>query len=212
MFGKNIKFINVNKGRIHSFLIFIIPYLGRLKEADLIVEIGCDSGFLASEVYKAHKNIHLIDLIDNRKHCNYLSFHSTNMADEKLPFEDGTVSIIIATQVIEHIENLTFFINECHRLLKKDGRLIISYPNYSNLMQRIVFLLKGTVLRLGGQVSSGGHINFLPLKSFKSWISNKFSLEKVEGDFMASTNYLPRLINWLRKKKDEENRVVFPTI
>ena len=207
---KTIKLINVNSERIYSFLNFIRPFIKGLSTADIVIEIGCGSGYLASKLAEFHKNLQLIDIVDNRIYCRELSFHVVNVATTRLPFEDRSVSLIIGTQVIEHIENLTFFMNECHRILQKEGRLIVAFPNFDNINQRLRFLLKGNVVRLCGQISSGGHINFLPLKTLQYWMENKFSLEKVDGDFTASTNYLTRLVRLFSKNTD--GHVVFPTI
>lgn len=207
----HIKHINVNEERIYAFLEYVRSHLLSVDKESLIVEVGCGSGLLASEIHAVHKNISLIDIVDSREYCRELDFHGVDLSREKLPFEDNSVSIIIATQVLEHIENLTFYINECHRVLKENGRLIVSYPNYSNFMQRMQFLLRGYVGRLGGQVSSGGHINMLPFKSFRHWAGSKFAYENIEGDFMASTVYLPKLIDFLTGKESGRH-VVFTRI
>ena len=45
--------------------------------------------------------------------------------------------IIIATELIEHLEKPREFIEECLRLLKKDGRIIISTPNMDYYRKRV---------------------------------------------------------------------------
>lgn len=52
---------------------------------------------------------------------------------DKLPFLDGKFDTIVAGEVVEHLYNLPFFINECKRVLKKNGRLIITTPNARGL-------------------------------------------------------------------------------
>lgn len=41
-----------------------------------------------------------------------------NIEKEKLPYADNSVSEIIVNNVLEHIENLKFVLNECWRVLK----------------------------------------------------------------------------------------------
>lgn len=50
---------------------------------------------------------------------------------DKLPFEDGTIDIIISFETIEHVDESIqkSFLKEIKRVLKKDGLLIMSTPN-----------------------------------------------------------------------------------
>ena len=48
---------------------------------------------------------------------------------EKLPFASSSFDIIIFSQVLEHIPDDDFALKECHRLLKKNGKLILAVPN-----------------------------------------------------------------------------------
>lgn len=60
---------------------------------------------------------------------------------DSIPLPDDSVDLILCSEVIEHIsdeEVLTSMLNECNRLLKKDGYLIIKTPNCS-LLQKTVF-------------------------------------------------------------------------
>lgn len=45
---------------------------------------------------------------------------------EPLPVGDGTFDIILSTQVLEHVEDPGAYLRECHRLLKTDGKLVLS--------------------------------------------------------------------------------------
>lgn len=45
-----------------------------------------------------------------------------------LPFVNNSIETIIANSVFEHISNLVFVLNECHRVLRKDGHLTGCVP------------------------------------------------------------------------------------
>jgi len=48
---------------------------------------------------------------------------------ERLPYEDNSIEEIKADNVFEHLGNgFIFALNECHRVLKKDGKLIGCVP------------------------------------------------------------------------------------
>lgn len=46
--------------------------------------------------------------------------------DEKLPFNDEEFDIVLSSQVLEHVENVNFYLSECRRVLRKGGLLILS--------------------------------------------------------------------------------------
>lgn len=46
--------------------------------------------------------------------------------NEPIPLKDSSVDIILSTQVLEHVGNVSFYLSECRRLLKKGGLLLLS--------------------------------------------------------------------------------------
>jgi predicted SAM-dependent methyltransferase len=52
-------------------------------------------------------------------------------ASKKLPFDDNSFDYIYSEHMIEHIsyESATYMLNECNRILKKDGKIRISTPD-----------------------------------------------------------------------------------
>ncbi len=51
---------------------------------------------------------------------------------EHFPFEDNSISFIQSKHTIEHLQNITNFMNECYRILKENGGLVIETPHFSN--------------------------------------------------------------------------------
>lgn len=56
---------------------------------------------------------------------------------QKLPFESGTVDRIVMFHVIEHIQKVKHrgVLLECRRVLKPEGELVISFPEFSKVAQ-----------------------------------------------------------------------------
>jgi len=46
--------------------------------------------------------------------------------DEKLPLGDGEFDVVLSSQVLEHVENTSLYLNECRRVLKPGGTLFLS--------------------------------------------------------------------------------------
>lgn len=92
-----------------------------------------------------------------------------NLNVEKLPYADASFDLVTCSEVIEHVENYRALVREAHRVLKKDGLLILTTPNVLNLKSRFRYLTAGFAnlfgpLPVGNEklYSTGGHITPIP--------------------------------------------------
>lgn len=46
--------------------------------------------------------------------------------ESKIPEKNDSFDTILSTQVLEHVENTADYLSECHRLLKPDGKLVLT--------------------------------------------------------------------------------------
>ena len=95
--------------------------------------------------------------------------------------------IILAVEVIEHLENPFHFMRMMHRHLKPNGIIILTTPNVDSFFDRLWFLFKGYPFYFGqsGIINSGGHITMCPvwlLKHIAKEQSFEFSLVSDEVD------------------------------
>ncbi len=58
-----------------------------------------------------------------------------------LPFSDEELELVLCQEGIEHIGNQNEVFTEFSRILKQDGTLIVTTPNYSNIKSRLSYLL-----------------------------------------------------------------------
>uniref|UniRef100_A0A832G7H4 Class I SAM-dependent methyltransferase n=1 Tax=Ignavibacterium album TaxID=591197 RepID=A0A832G7H4_9BACT len=61
----------------------------------------------------------------------------------QFPFKDESFDAVISLATLEHIIDIDHHMNEIRRILKKDGDLFLSVPNYSGIHFVIPFILKG---------------------------------------------------------------------
>ena len=75
-----------------------------------VLDIGC--GYTANKFATTIADV--LDLQDFYKDKNFVKIEN-----KKLPFEDNTFDFVIASHVIEHIEDITFFLKEIQRISNK---------------------------------------------------------------------------------------------
>ena len=111
----------------------------RLKDFGCCVD-ACD---IDQSSFKADID-HFIKLVLNREH---ISDNFTCKYD-----------VVVALEVIEHIENQWKFIRDMQSLLTPNGIIVLSTPNISNFASRLRFMMKGTFLLFEQSGWSYGHI------------------------------------------------------
>jgi|GEM_PF-1845453 len=100
-----------------------------------VLDIGCGTGY--GSHYLANNNAKNIvgldisnDAISFAKKNYVLPNLSFQIGDAlKTKFEDNSFDTIIAFEIIEHVKDPFHFLNECIRIMKKEGTLILSTPN-----------------------------------------------------------------------------------
>lgn len=56
---------------------------------------------------------------------------------DKLPFKENEFDVIILSDVLEHLDYPEKALNECKRILKKNGKMIITIPNSNNILFKL---------------------------------------------------------------------------
>lgn len=98
-----------------------------------ILDVGCGRAWLAAEL--TPKNIFVCSLDASQTNPTKAlelysnENHSAIVADAlKLPFEDNSFDSIVASEIIEHVEDPSKFVKGLIRCLKPGGKLIITTP------------------------------------------------------------------------------------
>jgi len=111
----------------------------RIQKEDKILEIGCSYGFLFKYL-KEYKNKIGTDIsvhaIEKAKKINPNDKFKI-MDAEKLNFEERTFNLILAFDILEHLNNPENCIKEVARVLKKGGVLILTTPNPDSYSKKI---------------------------------------------------------------------------
>lgn len=121
---------------LHAINPLRIEYITQhICEKSKILDIGCGGGLVAEPlavlnhhvigIDASEKNIYIAreHAIQNNVLVQYVCTTVENFTAEQ-PFD-----VIIASEVIEHVDNLTLFIEACSKLLSANGQIIISTLN-----------------------------------------------------------------------------------
>lgn len=110
---------------------------------DRILDIGCGTGNFIDGIKSKCSNV--IGLEFNNKAIDTATKRGIEVYKKDIHSfsEDaknkGSFDLLCAFQVLEHIFNISDFINSCLRLLKKNGRLIIGVPNNNPYLYKFDF-------------------------------------------------------------------------
>ncbi|MBN1481252.1 class I SAM-dependent methyltransferase [candidate division KSB1 bacterium] len=100
----------------------------------IVLDIGCGSGILAS-FFQHHKSYLGLD-INLRESFRILKDQSHFYAQAnalQMPLHDGSVDVAICMDSFEHFPDQIAATKEMKRVLKPDGFILLSVPNYANI-------------------------------------------------------------------------------
>lgn len=106
-----------------------------------LLDGGTGDGSLSTEIHKLGFSVDSCD-IDPKLFKGKTRFKKANL-NEKFPYKDKTFDYVVLTEVIEHLENPHQTVRECNRILKPNGKVIITTPNITNIFSRLKFLING---------------------------------------------------------------------
>jgi 2-polyprenyl-3-methyl-5-hydroxy-6-metoxy-1,4-benzoquinol methylase len=69
--------------------------------------------------------------------------------NDRLPLADGSFDLIVAAEVIEHLENPRAMCREIFRLLRPDGRVVLSTPNNESWRSIVALVVRGHFVSFG---------------------------------------------------------------
>lgn len=158
--------------------------LSKVKPGDRVLDLGCGPGKVTKEIEtRGAKAIGLdfSDVILERARQHNVKLVKADMDEGGLPFGDGRFDLVVLTQTIEHLFYYQRVIKEINRVLKVDGRLILSIPNIAHWRFRL-WLLWGRFPYLEDTQTHFQHIRFFTLKDIKKLCrENGFSIIEVKG-------------------------------
>ena len=103
------------------------------KKDDFILDVGCGVGSVLNLIVDRDRKFG-IDVsetsikIAKEKGLNCVVYDGTN-----LPFEEEKFGLVYSFNVLEHVDNVEFYLSEMVRVLKRGGYLVIVFPNFLSI-------------------------------------------------------------------------------
>lgn len=164
--------------RLHSDIFELLkPYLkGKL----YILDSGCGQGAFSQRLVDLGMVVDACDIDTGQLKANVnrkieLDLNSEIPA-EKFPYK---YDIILAFEIIEHLHNPWKYLDDCLKLLKKGGIIVLTTPNISNFISRLRFFMRGSLLAFEKTDLKHGHITPLSFVQIEN-MCDQFKLEILE--------------------------------
>jgi ubiquinone/menaquinone biosynthesis C-methylase UbiE len=150
-------------------------------------------------------------------------------ASQTFPFATEYFDVIMANQILEHVLDTDNMLNECHRILKVNGVMLLAIPNLCSLLQRILVLfgqqpttLHVSEIQVGNFLKGVGtyseHIHAFAPPALKDLLEyHNFSIDKICGSgfyplpltlSIFASRLFPKMAVYLiaKVKKDNQNQ------
>lgn len=198
------KFYKAEQTDFTSWYTFMLPELIKdLKSDSKLLELGCGQAkglrYLANQDHIKQENLFGIDQSSIAIKFAKAKLPKANLKQGdvySLKYNNNTFDFVLMMEVIEHLENPLKALKEAYRVLKSNGILIISFPNYFNLPWLIVRILAEKLNKPNWIVLQPVDKIYTTLHIIKLCEKNSFKYQKCIG-----SNYFPPILWKYENKK-----------
>lgn len=110
-----------------------------LSKGNAVLDVACGNGTLLRELSKKEEiQANGIDISENMIHAAKMRYPNMNfevMPCYPLEWSDESIDIITVCCAFHHFDNPQGFVNECKRVLKKNGIVYIAEPNFGVIIR-----------------------------------------------------------------------------
>ena len=117
---------------------FVTRYIRTLPDLSnkIVLDIPCGDGRASYEFEKKGATVKAFDMFPEFMQLKTINAEYADLS-KTLPLKDNSVDYIICQEGIEHVSDQLKVLQEFNRVLKKEGLLLLTTPNYSHLRARL---------------------------------------------------------------------------
>ena len=109
-------------------------FAARLARRKRVLDVGCGAGYGTAELAQTAREATGIDVSAEAVEYAQTHYGRVNVRFEvgsatEMPFADASFDLVVAFEVIEHLENWQQLLTEARRVLAPGGQLVVSTPN-----------------------------------------------------------------------------------
>ncbi len=126
-----------------SIKYYVKRYLEEHQQAlkdKLVVDIPAGNGATCDILLRLGAKVKAFDLFPEYFKVKDITCQRADIAKE-VPLDDAIADMVICQEGIEHFSDQLKVLKEFNRVLKTDGKLLITTPSYSNLSAKLSYLL-----------------------------------------------------------------------
>jgi ubiquinone/menaquinone biosynthesis C-methylase UbiE len=161
--------------RIHDRVVELL----RDEPRGALLDVGAGDGTLSERLREEKFEVRAVDMVTTDFQPAGIEIRAANL-NVSIPFADAEFDAVVATEVIEHLENPWHFVRELYRITRPGGVVIISTPNLGNVYTRAWFALTGRLYNFLESAYQGiGHITPIYLWNLRRMVESTFDVEQV---------------------------------
>jgi len=111
---------------------------------DTVLDVGCGTGAIAHAIRGSFRRYIGCDGVryDGFPTEPWATFVQADLDRPPYPIADASADLVLAIEVIEHLENPRAFVRELIRILKPGGRLVVTTPNQLSVLSKINLVVR----------------------------------------------------------------------
>lgn len=161
--------LNYGRESVGGFLRRIAPY-------GSVLDLGAGHGDDLAIARRVCPGCRLIAVENHPPYADALrssgvECHPLDIERDRLPFEDESIGVVIANQVLEHVKDIFWVLHEVSRVLETGGHFIVGVPNLASLHNRVLLAMgrQPTVIK-----TDSGHVRGFVLPDFVAFLGACF--------------------------------------
>jgi methionine biosynthesis protein MetW len=155
-----------------------------IQTGDRVLQVDCGPGVLAARMIELGAQVIGVDLSAEavrRAQARGVSASQVNLDRQPLPFAGASFDIVVSDSQIEHRVDYERYLDECARVLRPGGRLVLCVPNTAHWRVRW-WLLRGHFPYVEHTPTDWLHLRFFTLPDLRRLLQARgLAIEQVSG-------------------------------